>query len=160
MVPEIKFLSEKKLAGIKLEMSFSEDRTFQLWQKFMPRRKEIFNHVTSDLISMQVFPESFDFVNFNPATRFEKWAAVEIIDFQNIPDEMETFTLPSGLYAVFFHRGAASEGERTFRYIFGTWLPASGYLLDNRPHFEILGSKYKNNDPESEEEVWIPIRAK
>jgi AraC family transcriptional regulator len=45
-----------------------------------------------------------------------------------------------------------------FTYIFTRWLPASGYQLDNRPHFEILGDKYKNNDPESEEEIWIPVR--
>ncbi|EPE83362.1 GyrI-like small molecule binding domain protein [Leptospira noguchii str. 1993005606] len=40
-------------------------------------------------------------------------------------------------------------------YIFQEWLPNSGYKL--KPHFELLGSKYKNNDPTSEEEVWIPI---
>lgn len=32
------------------------------------------------------------------------------------------------------------------------------YEIDFRPHFEILGEKYKNNDPGSEEEVWIPVR--
>ncbi|WP_339791455.1 GyrI-like domain-containing protein [uncultured Imperialibacter sp.] len=45
-----------------------------------------------------------------------------------------------------------------FEYIFGTWLPASAYDLDDRPHFEVLGDNYKNNDPTSEEEIWIPIR--
>lgn len=29
------------------------------------------------------------------------------------------------------------------------WLPNSDYLLDDRPHFELLGDKYKNNDPNS-----------
>jgi len=32
--------------------------------------------------------------------------------------------------------------------------------LDNRPHFEVLGEKYKNGDPESEEEIWIPVKEK
>jgi hypothetical protein len=31
-------------------------------------------------------------------------------------------------------------------------------FLDDRPHFEVLGSKYRNNDPESEEETWIPTK--
>jgi AraC family transcriptional regulator len=35
-------------------------------------------------------------------------------------------------------------------------LPGSEYFLDNRPHFEVLGDKYKNNDPTSEEEIWKP----
>jgi AraC family transcriptional regulator len=44
-----------------------------------------------------------------------------------------------------------------FQYIYSTWLPASGYALDNRPHFELLGEKYKQGSPHSEEEIWIPI---
>ena len=36
----------------------------------------------------------------------------------------------------------------------------SKYSIDNRPHFEIIGEKYKNNDPNSEEEIWIPIKPK
>jgi predicted transcriptional regulator YdeE len=33
-------------------------------------------------------------------------------------------------------------------------------LPDDRPHFEVLGKNYKNNDPVSEEEIWIPVRAR
>ena len=51
-----------------------------------------------------------------------------------------------------------SRVSKTFQYIFGTWMPDSGYKWDNRPQFEILGEKYKNNDPSSEEEIWIPIK--
>jgi len=38
-------------------------------------------------------------------------------------------------------------------YIFSDWLPKSDYELDEKPHFEILGEKYKNDDPNSEEEI-------
>ena len=84
----------------------------------------------------------------------------EVTDFDNVPAELETVTVPSGLYAVFTHKGDASTAAKTFEYIFTNWLPNSDYLLDNRPHFEILGEKYKNNDPTSEEEIWIPIQLK
>lgn len=160
MIPEIKNLLEKKLVGQRMLMSFSDDQTVQLWQKFMPRRKEIMNNMTSELFSLQNYPVSFNFQNFNPTTLFEKWAAVEVSDFKSVPDTMESFVLQGGLYAVFNHKGAASEGLKTFRYIFGTWFPDSDYLPDDRPHFEILGEKYKNNDPASEEEIWIPIKPK
>jgi AraC family transcriptional regulator len=43
---------------------------------------------------------------------------------------------------------------------FNNGLPDSQYLLDKRPHFEILGKKYKHNHPNSQEEVWIPIKEK
>jgi AraC family transcriptional regulator len=65
--------------------------------------------------------------------------------------------LPSGLYAVFDYKGSSND-QSIFLYIFGSWLPNSGYNLDDRPHFEVLGNKYKNNDPTSEEEIWIPIK--
>jgi AraC family transcriptional regulator len=33
-------------------------------------------------------------------------------------------------------------------------------FCDDRPHFEILGDKYKNDHPDSEEEIWILCREK
>ncbi len=73
---------------------------------------------------------------------------------------METYTLVRGLYAVFDYKGLHTD-TKIFYYIFETWLPKSNdYCLDDRPHFEILGAKYKNNDPNSEEQIWIPVRPK
>ena len=157
MDPRIEKLTEKKLIGKRMKMSLSNNKTRELWQNFMPRRKEIQNNIGTDLYSLQVY-DLFYFNNFNPNTEFEKWAAIEVTDFEAMPDEMETITLKGGLYAVFLHKGAAGKGPKTFQYILETWLPDSDYSLDNRPHFEILGEKYKNNDPSSKEEVWIPIR--
>jgi AraC family transcriptional regulator len=99
------------------------------------------------------------FADFKPTNEFERWATVEVADFDNVPNEMETFVLPSGLYAVFDYKGLSTDNS-IFQYILGMWLPSSDYVLDNRPHFEVLGDKYKNNDPTSEEEIWIPIRPK
>jgi len=160
MLSRIETLSEKKLVGKRMKMTFANNKTRELWQIFMPQRKKIMNVLTTDLFSLQNYDNSFDFKNFNPDAVFEKWAAVEVADFNSIPDGMESYLLTSGLYAVFIHKGAANEGAKTFQYIFGTWLPASDYLLDNRPHFEVLGGKYKNDDPSSEEEIWIPIKRK
>ena len=123
----------------------------------MPFRREILNNLTSDLFSIQVYDHPVDFGNFNQ--EFEKWAAVEVADLSTIPDGMEAFTLPGGLYAVFLYQGSSTDTS-IFQYIFGELLPGSDYLLDNRPHFEILGEKYKNADPDSEEEIWIPIKPK
>jgi AraC family transcriptional regulator len=160
MEPRMELIPGKKLIGKHLTMTLSANRTYELWHSFMPLRKQIKNNLTADLISLQVYDESLDFNAFNAETRFEKWAAVEVSDFNVIPDQMESYTLKGGLYAVFIHKGAAQTFAKTFQYIFGTWLPGSDYTLDSRAHFEILGEKYKNNDPDSEEEVWIPVRRK
>ena len=158
MLPIIQPISAKKLLGNHLTMSLVQNRTFELWSSFMPRRKEITNNLTTDLFSLQQFDPDFDFENFNPAALFEKWAAIEVADFETVPGGMDALIIPAGLYAVFIHKGDASLAPQTFGYIFGTWLPASGYAIDSRPHFEILGEKYKRDSMDSEEEVWIPIK--
>ncbi len=124
----------------------------------MPRRKEIKTPVTSDLISLAVYEPGF-FSTFQPHRPFEKWAAVEVLNFDQVPAGLETFVLPSGLYAVFHYQGLSGD-PRVFEFIFGTWLPRSQYELDDRPHFEVLGEKYKNQDPSSEEDLYIPVKLK
>jgi AraC family transcriptional regulator len=158
MKPRIVTASEKKLIGKQLIMSFADYKAGELWKSFMPRRKEINNNLSPDLISMTVYNPTH-FLNFSPANAFEKWAVIEVSDFNNVPYEMDTFTLAGGLYAVFDYKGLNTD-DSIFRYIYGEWIPSSDYDLDNRPHFEILGDKYKNGDPESEEEIWIPIKLK
>ena len=122
---------------------------------FMPRKKEI-KALSDDLYSLQVYEDDHDHSDLNSS--FVKWALVEVEDFNDLPEGMQTFILPQGKYAVFLHKGSASEGYKTFQWIFESWLPNSGYEIANRPHFEILGEKYKNNSPASEEEIWIPIK--
>ncbi|WP_276979903.1 GyrI-like domain-containing protein [Flavobacterium filum] len=158
MIPRIETINEKKLVGIRLTMSLANNRTGELWQSFMPKRREISNNITNDLISMQVYKPTY-FADFKPTNEFEKWATVEVTNFESVPTEMETFSLAGGLYAVFDYKGSSNDLS-IFQYIFGTWLPSSEYVLDSRPHFEVLGDKYKNNDPNSEEEIWIPIKTK
>ncbi|MBT8219941.1 MAG: GyrI-like domain-containing protein [Bacteroidia bacterium] len=157
MHPRIEELEEKKIIGQSIQMSLINNKTGQLWGHFAPRIKEIQNRVSEDKISMQIYPPLY-YEEFNPSKAFEKWATVEVKDFENIPNGMQSFVLEKGLYAVFEYKGSSADNS-IFQYIFSKWLPNSIYLVDDRPHFEVLGSKYKNNDPESEEEIWIPIRA-
>ena len=153
-------LPEKKLVGMRMKMSLAENKNAALWQSFMPRLKELNNTIGTELYDLQLYDEHLHFGQFNQHTIFEKWVAKEVAAFDHIPPGMESYILESGLYAVFIHKGTASTFYKTTQYIFGTWLPASEFLLDSRAHFEVLGEKYKLNDPASEEEIWIPIKAR
>lgn len=155
--PVIKTIPGKKFIGKRMIMSFTENKTHELWHSFMPRCKEIRNPVGTTLYSIEVYPPFF-FKDFNPETAFEKWAAVEVSETNKIPPEMETITSPAGLYAAFIHRGPASNGPVTYRHIFNTWLPGSGYEIDLRPHFAVMDEKYKTDSDDSEEELWIPVK--
>lgn len=156
MQPRIETIVSKKLIGKRLTMSLAENKTGLLWQSFMPQRKQIINAIDTDLYSVEVYDANY-FSSFKPANQFQKWAGAVVSDFNAVPEAMETLIIPTGLYAVFLHKGPASQGAKTYQYIFTNWLPTSGYQLAQRPHFAVMGTKYRGDDPSSEEELWIPI---
>ena len=147
----------RALIGMSLPMNLIHNRTSDLWRAFMPRRREITGAIGNDLFSVQVYDPMGYRDPFQTSTNFTKWAAAQVEENTVPPTGMATLLLPPGKYAVFLHRGAALTAQDTSRYIAGVWLPASGMVLDARPHFEILGDKYRNNEPASEEEIWIPV---
>lgn len=158
ITPRIKVLQEKRLVGKYLKMSIINDKTKELWRGFHPMVQRIDHRVNEDKISLQVYPDNY-FNSFDPNLEFVKWAAVEVSDFKNVPKEYNNFLLGGGLYAVFDYIGSSADNS-IFDYIYTIWIPDSKYRLGNRPHFEVLGKNYKNNDPDSEEEIWIPINLK
>jgi len=158
--PKITTISEKKIVGMQSKISFAEmaSSTTKLWQSFMPNKNQISHIANPNLWSIQVFGPSLKLEEINPNTVFDKWAAAEVISFENIPKNMKTMLIPKGMYAVFIHHGPASTFYKTSQYIFEEWLPNSDYQIDNRPHFEIMKSDYNPNSMEAQETVWIPIK--
>ncbi|MBS0299936.1 MAG: GyrI-like domain-containing protein [Proteobacteria bacterium] len=158
MEPRIELIKEMKLVGLQARMSLADYQVADLWKAFMPKRTEIRNTTTKDVLSLSLYDASY-FTRFNPSNDFEKWAAVEVTGFEHIPTGMSTLIVPAGLYAIFSHKGSGSDNS-IFQYIYSSWIPASSYQLDDRPHFEVLGEQYRNNDAGSEETIYIPIRPK
>lgn len=160
IIPEPKiYISEGfSLIGISTEMSFAENKTGQLWQQFIPLKMSILGKKQIDLFSVEVYKDLSFFSNFNPAANFTKWAAIRKEEVEKASSEFEILEIPEGKYAIFNYKGSSSEAPQFYQRIFQQWLPASGFQLDNRPHLAIMGEKYKNNDPTSEEKIWIPIQ--
>ena len=156
MNPRIVQLPQKSLVGLKMTMSIEQNKTGQLWGQFGPRIKEISNRVSEDKISLQVYPSEYHH-NFKTSNEFDKWATVEVNTITELPEGLDSFKLEEGLYAVFDYKGSSTDTS-IFQYIFTQWIPNSKYALDDKPHFEVLSEKYRNNDPNSEEEIWIPIK--
>lgn len=158
--PRIENLSEITLVGKKTRMSLVENKTAALWQSFMPRKREIENVQGPNLYSVEVYDSLDYFRNFDFHNTYTKWAAVKVLTTLNIPKEMEILQIPEGTYATFHYKGKASEVGKMYQEILTKWLASSKYALDNRPHFAVMGEKYKNEHPDSEEELWIPVKLK
>ncbi len=146
------------LVGLHRSMSLADNQTAALWQQFMPQRDRIVNRLGEALYSLQVYDPNAP-NKFNPHTLFTKWALAPVSSAVDVPESMATFELSGGLYAVFEYIGPAKNAPQVFGYIFGQWLPTSGYELDDRPHFEILQPGYNPNADDATEAIWIPISA-
>jgi len=159
MKPKIIELEKKKLIGISVKTSLAQNNIPQLWNTFMPRIDEIVNKIDSGCYEIHPFDSEFKMENFTEDMEFEKWAAVEVDNFNNIPDGLKALTIEGGKYAIFEHKGTMSNIQFSFDYVYGTWLPNSEYKLDQRADFEVYGKQYYGpENPESITELWIPIK--
>ncbi|MBO3116949.1 GyrI-like domain-containing protein [Winogradskyella sp. DF17] len=151
MNPSVLDVSEKVLIGMSDTILMSESHKIgQLWQKFMPNKHLIKNTINNHHFAVQVYNSE------NTMDKpFQIWATIEVSEANTIPAEMDVVTIPNGLYAKFTLRGM--EIGRLYQDIMTTWLPSSGYIIDNRPHFQIMDERYKNNSTSSEEDVYVPI---
>lgn len=147
---------ETRIAGLSLEMSFDQDRTTQLWRSLGPVIKNIPGRIDQDLYSIEVYPEGF-FQDFSPKRTFDKWAGVPVDPNVQISGSLNVLILPKGNYAVFSYQSTPQDAAPAYRWIFSEWLPRSEWSLDERPHLAIMGKDYRQNDPSSKEEIWIPI---
>lgn len=141
-----------------MHMSFAHDRTRVLWQGFMPRRHTLAKVSGPELYAVQLYPVPPTDQAFSGDTLFEKWAAVAVAPDAGMPEDMEVLQVREGWYIVWQYRGTPATAAEAFAYIFNEWLPQSGYALDCRPHFEVLGAAYRNDHPHSEEHIWIPVK--
>lgn len=158
--PKIVEIEDRKLVGICVKTTLSENNTLELWQNFKPRVKEIKDRSDTKFYSVQNFEKGLKLEQLTLQTEFEKWAAVRVKSFDQIPDKLENLTIPKGKYAVFIHHGTPQAFAKTSAFIYGVWLPTSEFELDERPHFEVMSANYHPADPNAEEEVWIPIKKK
>jgi len=156
MNPEIKECSDRKVVGLSATMKQNEHHKIpELWKRFMPRKKEIKNLVSEELIALQIFPEG---TKAEIIDEFYIWACVEVSNFKTIPKGLEIFTIPKGNYAVFLHK--VIDASATYHKIMTEWLPTSGYKIDDRPHFQVMGAKYENGSEDSEEAFYVPVKLK
>jgi AraC family transcriptional regulator len=159
MFLRIENIAPKIMAGASMSMTLGDNRTPELWKSFMPFRNQIQHRRGEDLFNIQRY-ENFDYDNLSLQTRVTKFAAVEVTRKDHLPGGLHYFVLSGGSYAVFLYKGIPAAFQEFFDRVYHEWLPSSGHELDDREHFEVLGERYKRDDPDSEEEIWIPVRPK
>lgn len=70
-------------------MSLVDFRVEELWNSFL--LISIKNTLSADLISMTIYQPSY-FIGLDPSAEFEKWAAVEVSEFEDVPADLRTLS--------------------------------------------------------------------
>lgn len=138
-----------------MPMSLANNQTAEIWKSLMQAVVQNGLIIPAEKISMAVYPSGY-FNSFQPQMGFNKWAGYVIPSIDECPSFLESIKVHEGLYAKFHYTGKGTD-THIFEYIFREWLPASGYSVDDRPHFEVLGANYNAHAIDAEEDIFIPV---
>ncbi|MEY8847926.1 GyrI-like domain-containing protein [Psychroserpens sp. XS_ASV72] len=161
MMPfRVEVIPNRYIAGMRTKtcMVHIMKDTQDIAKQFMPRRHEVNHRIGNHVFSIQNFGP--DFSPANPHSEFEKWIGIEVSEIDALPKDIKSFVIPTGTYAVFDYKGSMKDFSAFRARIFQEWLPNSDYILDDRPHFEIVDENYRKDLNNTEESVWIPVQKK
>lgn len=73
------------------------------------------------------------------------------------PEGLEVRSVPANRYAVFTHHGPVAAIGETYGWIFGTWLPTSGYRRPDGPDFERYDERFDDEALTGEVDIYVPV---
>ncbi|MBB5017929.1 AraC family transcriptional regulator [Chitinivorax tropicus] len=157
--PHIEAMKEIRLIGIKADLRVPHE-AFDLaelgrplWQAFLARLPEI-DHRTDQRAALLC-----DIVSSSETEiRAFIMPCVEVSGFSHVPEGMVTLVRPPLKTASFSHAGHGTAWEYTMHYIFGAWLPCSGYVLNDAPAFFRFLPDQSPFDQETNLEYCIAIK--
>lgn len=99
----------------------------------------------------QVLSLSYDDPNVTEEGKLRSDAGVTLADPSVDVGPLSKGEIAGGSYAVAIYKGPYEGLRGAYDWLFGTWLPASGYEADDRPCVDI----YLNNPEENPPEAWL-----
>ncbi|MCU0486365.1 MAG: GyrI-like domain-containing protein [Anaerolineales bacterium] len=93
-----------------------------------------------------------------PAGEFEYVASFAVDKVENVPAEMVVREVPAHKYAVFTHVGELDKLGETYRYIYQTWLPQSGYQATGDLDFELYDEDFTGFAPDSRFYIYVALK--
>lgn len=77
------------------------------------------------------------------------------------PDDLQEKSVPGGFHAVVTHIGPYATLGAAYDWLYGTWLPASGYLPSDQPTFEVYRNSPMDTAPaDLRTEIFLPLIAR
>lgn len=93
----------------------------------------------------------------NKRTGYYYLVGKEVESASVVPQGLTVHQVPDAYYAIFEHRGPATAADQTMDYIFGEWIPKSGYSAAMQDILVKYDERFKIESPESVMEIWVPL---
>ena len=146
----VKELPVKRLAGVSVRTNMKNAQVDcpAIWQNFGPQ----LGLMTSRLGGHESYGVS---VMVSEDGTFDYWAAVEVVNEAELPENVKTFELPGGLYACASVPNL-QQLSQAFTYLYMEWpsQQAEYAVKMPAPCVEIYGENWQPNDPIG---VWVPV---
>jgi AraC family transcriptional regulator len=147
MTPSIVAQPAFRLVGLQILTKPMSPEIPALWPRFVARLPEIAAPAQPGVTFGAMQSAGDDLIYL---------AGVEVASSAPPPRDMSQVAVPAGDYAVFeFPFGDIGQA---YPFIFGTWLPGSGYVQDARPLLERYGADFCPDRPASPMQVRVPVR--
>ncbi len=152
--PRFEKRGEFTVMGIQAKDALDETTMDKIRKEFAENKQAIPQTIDDSEYGITFFGKEFD-----PAKKTGYYYLVgkQVSQVAEVPAGMTLHKVPGALYAVFEHRGPATSIDKTFAYIFGEWIPKSGYSPAMQDIIERYDSRYKIESPDSIMEIWVPL---
>ncbi len=137
--------------GADSEKNNFADKLLSLWDAFLPRMHEI-PHAVPDIGFglIEQTEKNAELLNY--------YSAMQVTSIDALPRDMISVSVCAGQYAVFAHEGDPLLLDDTVNYIYGTWLPQSGFAHSGAADIEIYGEAYIPDSTASIVHYALPLR--
>lgn len=160
MKPSIVNLEKMTIVGLQTLTTLEHNVIPNLWDRMMPRCKEIKNIANHEAtLGISFGFEEIPMVEGKNIKIFFHMAGFIVNSVEDLPEGMTYKNIPAHMYAKFTHKGSLSKLMDTYNYIYGQWLPQSGFLYDTEAiEIEWYDERFKGRDDEkSEFDILVPI---
>lgn len=151
-IPEPRMIDSDAMIIVGLKKRYSDETSAHMpaqWQSFQPHIGNI-----DDQKSNAAFGIMY---NSDDEGNIDYMTGVEVSRYPDAVKELDGLRVPPQTYAVFKHDGHISEIKRTWKTIFGDWLPNASCKLVDAPQLERYGEGFNPQSGEGDIEVWIPV---
>lgn len=150
MEPKIVTRPAFTVAGMKYRGKNEKDEIPQLWERFMPRAKEV-RYKANPNVCYGLMDNYYEKIG-----EFDYLAGIEVQAASDIPEGMASWQVPEQTYAVFPCN--LKSIKQAFRQIYHEWLPQSGYQRASGPDFEFYDESFKPDQGKLELFIYVSVK--